>query len=103
MASDVGNGRTERACRVELFGIARLLAGRRLIEVELGERADVRSVLRELGARCPALVGPVIRPDLAGLAEGHALNLNGLRFVVDPDAAVAPGDALILLSSSAGG
>ncbi len=103
MASDVGGERSSPVCRVELFGIARLLAGRRLVEVELGEASDVRSVLRALGQRFPALVGPVIRPDLAGLAEGHALNLNGLRFVADPDSPVAPDDALILLSSSAGG
>ena len=93
----------DRRCRVELFGMSRLLAGVKEIEVDLVEGDDVRSVLRVLASRCPALVGPVIRPDLASLADGQALNLNGLRFVADPETRVSPGDALLLLSSSAGG
>ena len=93
----------DRRCRVELFGVSRLLAGVKEIEVNLAEGDDVRSVLRALASRCPDLVGPVIRPDLAGLADGQVLNLNGLRFIPDLETRVSPGDALLLLSSSAGG
>ena len=90
-------------CRVELLGVARLLGGCRQVEVALDEIGDVRGVLRALASTCPGLVGPVIRPDLAGLVEGHVLNLNGLGFVADPAAPVAPSDTLLPLSSSAGG
>lgn len=90
-------------CRVELFGVARVLSGLKQVELDLDEGGDVRGVLRALAERCPALVGPVIRPDLSGLVEGHVLNLNGLSFVADAGTRVAPGDAVLLLSSSAGG
>ncbi len=103
MAAREIDGSAPGACRVELFGVARLLAGVKQVEVELDEGATVRGVLRGLARRCPGLVGAVIRPDLTGLVEGHVLNLNGLSFVADAGAPVAPGDALLLLSSSAGG
>lgn len=90
-------------CRIELYGVARIASGLRHLHVEIGEGGDVESVLRSLAERCPALVGPVIRPDLTGLVEGHVLNLNGLSFVADVATRVAPGDTLLLLSSSAGG
>ena len=59
-------------CTVELFGIARLRAARRAVEVRLGERcgdrggcgaasaATVADALTALAAACPVLVGPVL-------------------------------------------
>lgn len=96
-------GSPHSTCRVELYGLARVLSGLRQVDLELGERASLQSVLASLGQRCPVLVGTVIKPDCSGVVEGQALNLNGLTFVADPQTRVAPGDAVLLLSNTAGG
>ena len=99
-------------CTVELFGIARLRAGRRAVEVRLGERpgdrgergtATVADALTALAAACPALVGPVLRPDGHSLCTGYLLNRNGREFVDRTDAPLVDGDHLLLISSAAGG
>ncbi len=102
-------------CTVELFGIARLRAARRAVEVRLGERrgdnggsgaasaATVADALAALAAACPALVGPVLTPDGHSLCTGYLLNRNGREFIDRADAPLADGDHLLLISSAAGG
>ena len=88
--------------QVELFGPARLTAGRRFVDVPVGEAATVADVLRGLAEACPALVGPVL--DAGGvLGGGHVVNLNGRAFLRDARALVGEGDRLLVLSSAAGG
>jgi molybdopterin converting factor small subunit len=105
--------------RVELFGVARLTAGRASLNVTLPPGATLADVARALAHACPALVGkallpdgaPVERPGLnrgvphrsAGLAEGYVFNINGLSFARDLSTKVAPGDSVLLLSSESGG
>lgn len=99
-----GDPPTRRArCRVELFGLARSIVGERALEVDLPGDATVTDALARLAADHPALVGRVIRPDGAGLTEGHILNLNGREFVEDAATAISPGDTLLILSNTAGG
>ncbi len=88
---------------VELFGIARLLAARASMEVEVPEVASIRAVVRALGDACPALVGPVLLADLTGPAEGYTLSVSGRSFVEDLDALLHPNDALLLLPAASGG
>jgi molybdopterin converting factor small subunit len=99
-------------CTVELFGIARLRAARRAVEVRLGERpgdrgergtATVADALTALAAACPALVGPVLMPDGRSLCTGYLLNRNGREFIDRTDAPLADGDCLLLIASAAGG
>ncbi len=90
-------------CRVELFGLARSIVGQRAIDLGLPRAATVADALAQLAAAYPALVGPVIRPDGMGLAEGHLLNLSGRAFVEDVSTSVAPGDTILVLSNTAGG
>ena len=102
-------------CTVELFGIARLRAARRAVEVRLGERcgdrggcgaasaATVADALTALAAACPVLVGPVLTLDGRSLCTGYLLNRNGREFIDRTDAPLADGDCLLLIASAAGG
>ena len=86
--------------KVELFGVPRLVTGRRSVEVEtpgdtLGE------VARALGQACPELRGRVL--DQADWILDGYLFAVGERFTRDAAAPVATGAAVLLVASSAGG
>jgi molybdopterin converting factor small subunit len=83
---------------VELFGIARQCAGLARTEAE-GARLD--EVLADLARRFPRLAQACFAD--GGLRHGYMANLNGARFVTDPATAIEPGDALLILSTDAGG
>lgn len=89
--------------RVELFGLARLVAGRREVEIEVPEQAAPSDVAVALADACPALVGSAIREDRAGLKDSYVFNLNGAAFVAGGPLRLKPGDSLLLFSSQAGG
>lgn len=93
----------EVKARVELYGLARLAAGLREVEVRLPTMAGEREVARALARACPLLVGTVLRPDGDGLQEGYALNLGGRVFLASEPQRIQPGDAILLISSQAGG
>jgi hypothetical protein len=86
--------------RVELFGVPRLLAGQRALEIEATGHTLVH-VAAALVDACPALRGPVVGPD-DWLVPGYQFAV-GDRFTRDPDTPVPEGAALLLIASSAGG
>ncbi len=94
---------TPSTCQVELFGIARVLTGLKTVELPVSPGATLRELIAELARSSPALVGPVIRPDLAGLIDGCVFNLNGRSFAADLGAAVSTGDTVLLLYGASGG
>jgi molybdopterin converting factor small subunit len=85
--------------KVELFGSAQLLAGRRALEVA-GD--TLGALLRNLAADVPALVGTVLEVD-GGLTPAYTVNVNGLRFVRRLDERLEPSDEVLILSSLSGG
>ncbi len=89
--------------RVELFGLARLAAGRVSLDVTMPPGATLADVARALAQACPALAVKALLPGGAGLAEGYVFNINGLSFARDLSAKIAPGDSVLLLSSESGG
>ena len=88
---------------MELFGSARLAAGRRELTIEVVEEPRASDVVAAIAAACPALVGSVIDEDGTGLLESHVLNVNGAAFVDGDRIDLGPGDRLLLFSSQAGG
>ncbi|MYC05751.1 MAG: MoaD/ThiS family protein [Chloroflexi bacterium] len=88
---------------IELFGTARIASGRKAIALTLPSNASAASLVVALAEKCPALVGVVLRDDLAGLLESYTLNLNGTEFVSDGCLRLRDGDTLLLFSSQAGG
>ena len=84
--------------RVELYEMARRLAGTDVVVVEaetLGE------ALREVARLHPALEGEVIDGDRP--AANWRANLDGRAFAEDPATPIREGQAILLLSALAGG
>ena len=91
------------SCTVELFGMARLLAKTKMVDLALPQQATLSDVFSELAEKLPTLVGRVITPDKNQLVSGCACNVNGLDFVRNPTAKVKTGDRILILSADAGG
>jgi len=86
--------------RVEFYGIARQRAGVPAIELE-GHVATLAGALSELAVRLPEFG----RDCVAGerLAASLGANLDGQRFVSDPETPLRDGQSLLILSADAGG
>jgi molybdopterin converting factor small subunit len=91
------------AVNVELFGNARLLAGRSLVRLNVADDCALRDIAEEIGRRYPALVGTVVREDLTGFLDSYTVNLNGVEFINDRHQRLSEGDSLLVFSSQAGG
>lgn len=91
--------------RVELFGMARVLAGRPQVDLPAEGSTTPRQALAALAHLCPALVGPVLDPMGGGLTAAYVCNLNGERFLAEADLErpMAPGEQLLLVPAAAGG
>ena len=93
------------AITVELFGTARMRAGVGVVSLRIDPTTTMAELAQALARECPALLGNALT-DTGAIAEGYALNRNGLDFLAsDSDAPLnlRPGDTLLLLSSQAGG
>lgn len=90
-------------CRIELFGVPSVLAGRRAVPLALHGPATVADALEALADSCPSLVGPVVRRDRRSLTAGYTLCRGGREFLRDLGAAVEPDDSLLLFATAAGG
>jgi molybdopterin-guanine dinucleotide biosynthesis protein A len=85
--------------QIELFGVPRQRAGVSRLWVEA---ADLGSALRSLTKTCPSLIGAVLS-DEGRLQPAYTVNLNGRRFINDPQTPLTHGDSLILLALDVGG
>jgi molybdopterin-guanine dinucleotide biosynthesis protein A len=91
-------------CTVELYGVARMLAGTSELDVALlPGGATVSHALAAVLAQVPALAGRVIAADGSRLLDGYACNVNGREFVRHPGGVIHPGDRIMILSADAGG
>jgi molybdopterin converting factor small subunit len=91
------------SCTVELFGMARLLAKTKMVNLALPQQATLSDVFSGLAEKLPTLVGRVINPEKNNLLSGCACNVNGLEFVRNPTAKIRTGDKILILSADAGG
>ena len=91
------------SCTVELFGMARMLAKTKMVDLALPQQATLSDVFSELAEKLPTLVGRVINPEKNNLISGCACNVNGLDFVRNPTAKIRTGDKILILSADAGG
>ena len=91
------------SCTVELFGMARLLAKTKMVDLALPQQATLSDVFSGLAEKLPTLVGRVITPEKNQLVSGCACNVNGLDFVRNATAKVKSGDRILILSADAGG
>ena len=86
------------AVQVEFFGIPRQRAG---VPSALVTGLRLGEILCELSADFPKLAETCV--DGQRLRPGFVANLNGERFVTDPDTSLDPGDCLLILTADAGG
>jgi hypothetical protein len=109
--------------RIELFGLPRLIADKREMDISLPPGAGYMGLVSALAEACPQLVGRIIRPDRAALEDGYVFNHidqkggttflnNGLSdglsnhpggHLGEHPVELETGDAILLLSSQAGG
>lgn len=89
--------------RVELFGIARLRAGRDAVVLLLPAGGTLGDAIAQLADLMPELVGPVFGADRRSLAEGSVASFDGGPFTRDPGAPLPAGKPLLLLPASSGG
>jgi molybdopterin converting factor small subunit len=88
--------------RVEFFGIPRRRAGVAETVVRLNsDEIRLGDVLVNLASRFPALAADCFRGER--LRKGVAVNLDGRRFLTDPDTRLQNGDCLLVLSADGGG
>jgi len=91
--------------QVEMFGLSRIIAGEKEINLSLGENATFRDVVQLLAHRYPDMIGDVIQTDGETMQSPNILNVNGQRMIHSHqlDEHVSDGDTLVLMSVSAGG
>ncbi len=94
---------TQVTINVELFGNARLLAERKLVRLSIADDCGLGDIAEGIGRQHPALVGTVVRGDLAGFLDSYTVNLNGVEFIDEPRRRLSDGDSLLVFSSQAGG
>ena len=82
---------------VEFYGVPRQRAGISQFEVDAGTLGEL---LGTLAAKIPSL-RELMEGD--GLNASFVANLNGDRFVSDPETALAHDDCVLILSADAGG
>ncbi len=88
---------------VEFMGPPRRLAQCKSSLVTVPDQATLRDVLRQIGERFPALVGPVIVPETHDLVSAYMLNIDGKRAVQDLDLPAEEDQRLYLMFLEAGG
>ena len=89
----------ETVIDVELFGIPRQRAGVSKTTVSASRLGEA---IVELAGRYPDLIEVGLDPS-GRLGGSVAANLNGDRFITDPDTPLTEGDVLLILSADAGG
>ena len=89
--------RNPHIMQVEFLGVPRQRAGISELDVEA---ATLGQLLQALAVRLPSL-GELIREDR--LRPGFVANVNGDRFVSDPDTPLRDDDSVLILSADAGG
>ncbi len=86
---------------IELFGMAREVAGSAAIEIG-EERLTQRELVRALGARYPAMIGSIVDLERDAFVEPNFLLLDGRRAAGSDETFVA-GDKPVVLFLASGG
>jgi len=88
--------------QVELFGIPRQRVGVPRVEVPVSSHAvRLGDILLDVARQFPAFADECLIGDY--VRAGIAVNLDGNRFVADPETMVTAGQSLLIMSADAGG
>lgn len=83
---------------IEFFGIPRTRAGVAQLDVEAH---SLSSALEAIAVQLPGWADACLSANT--LQRGLIANLNGQRFISDPETVLEPGDSVLILSADVGG
>ena len=87
--------------RVEFFGIARQRAGKPYMTLPVPGPVSLETVLDHLAAQLPDFAAECLQGNR--LLPRYVANLDGERFVCDPNTQLAENTCLLIMSADAGG
>jgi molybdopterin converting factor small subunit len=86
---------------VEFYGVVRQRAGVAQVEVPGDGPMSLAAALAALGERFPTLEGECF--ERGAMCSGFLCNVDGQRFVVDPETTLDGDCSLLIMSADAGG
>ncbi len=87
---------------VELFGPARALAGRALIDIAVDEPAGLREFVHALSAACPAFIGEIVTRERDAFLPPNLVLLDGRRAVGEGERFASDDRPCVLFLASGG-
>ena len=88
---------------VELFGLARRLAGEKEVVVEVNDGATLRDVVIALAKKFPAFLGELVVPETYDLKAPYVFNIEGRRVVRNLEEKPKEDERLLLIFVTVGG
>ncbi len=88
---------------VEIFGMARIIAGTSGFDLDVKNTLSLDEFCVIIADECPSLLKGVIRKNCVALEESYVFNLNGESFFNSENLNFHEGDKILLFSSQAGG
>jgi molybdopterin converting factor small subunit len=86
---------------VEFYGIVRQRAGTAAVELAVDGPLTLAEVLERIASRFPRVASECLCGNR--LRSGYVANVDGARFLSDPDTELPDGSVLLILSADAGG
>jgi len=87
---------------IEFFGVARLRSGVRELQLEFdAEHIPLKQLLHAAAQQLPEWSATCMQGE--GLSPGYLANIDGARFVTDPQCRIHDGQAVLILAADAGG
>jgi len=88
---------------VELFGLAKRIIGKKIVEIELKDKNTLKNLTKELVKKYPKLLGTVIKEKTFKTIAPYMFNLDGKQAISDLGYELKEGDRLLLLFATVGG
>ncbi len=87
--------------RVEFYGIARQRAGQPFVALPVTGPVSLGTVIERLATEFPQLALECLSGNR--LRAGYVANIDGARFLGDPDSMIDDNSSLLIMSADAGG
>lgn len=88
---------------VELFGLAKRIIGKNIVEIELKDKNILKDLTKELVKKYPKLLGTVIKEKTFKTIPPYMFNLDGKHTITDLNFKLQEDNKLLLLFVTIGG
>ena len=89
--------------KIELFGTARMLTGKKNILINVPINTTLTTILRETLNQCPELSENIISIKPIKLRKSYTMNLNGYSYLEHEKLEIKSNDSILLIPSQSGG